>query len=81
MFEYILAGFTGTFFSYCFVFFSGVQLHACAKGVASDRVIDVMNDLNDMQNKRLDRMERKMERMERTTETIQRYVEYLPKKQ
>lgn len=60
MFEYILAGFTGTFFSYFCVFWSGVQLHACAKGVVSDKVIEVMNEHHDIQERNMDRMERKM---------------------
>lgn len=70
MFEYILAGFTGTFFSYFCVFWGGIQLHAFAKGTASDRVIN-----------EIEKMERKMEKMERKMELIHRHVEYLPRKQ
>ncbi len=60
MFEYILAGFTGTFFSYFCVFWSGVQLHAFAKETASDKVIEVMNEHNNKQEIKINRMERKM---------------------
>jgi hypothetical protein len=44
MFEYILAGFTGSFFSYFCVFWSGIELHAFARGTTSDKVISVINN-------------------------------------
>ena len=47
MFEYILAGFTGTFFSYCCVFCMGVEVHAGAAGTASDKVLKIMNIHNE----------------------------------
>ena len=63
MFEYILAGFTGTFFSYFVVFWSGIEFHACCKGVASDKVIKVTNEHNDIQKKKMDDMDRKLNLM------------------
>lgn len=62
MFEYILAGFTGTFFSYFCVFLSGMELYAFAKGTSSEKVIDVLNEHNE-------RMERKMDLILRQTNT------------
>jgi hypothetical protein len=61
MFEYILAGFTGTFFSYFVVFWSGTQLHAFAKGTASDKVIEVMNTHHDILEIKMDMIERKLD--------------------
>ena len=60
MFEYILAGFTGSFFSYFCVFWSGIQLHAFAKETASEKVIKVMNEHNNIQEIKINRMEKNM---------------------
>ena len=58
MFEYILAGFTGTFFSYFCVYWCGIETHAVAVGTVSDRVqkkIEIDNDRTIRYHERVDR--------------------------
>ena len=56
MFEYILAGFTGTFFSYFCVFLCGIELHAFAAEISSERVLRVMRDDHDDLETKMDRI-------------------------
>jgi len=48
MFEYILAGFTGSFFSYVCVFYFGAELHSCATSTSSDRIINKIDNDNEI---------------------------------
>jgi hypothetical protein len=43
MFEYILAGFTGTFFSYFCVYWAGAESHAFAVNSVSENILSKMN--------------------------------------
>ena len=56
MFEYILAGFTGSFFSYFCAFWVGAETHAIACGTTTDRVLSVMNRHNDSVENKLDKI-------------------------
>jgi hypothetical protein len=56
MFEYILAGFTGSFFSYFCVFWAGVEVYAFAHETTSERVIKVINRSNDDIERKLDQI-------------------------
>ena len=60
MFEYILAGFTGSFFSYFCVWFLGAETHAFAAGTSSDRVLSVMDINNDKIERKLELLLRKI---------------------
>lgn len=67
MFEYILAGFTGSFFSYCCIFWSGVECSTWATDTVSERVIRVIRETNE-QNKNLEKnieknIEKKMDQI------------------
>lgn len=67
MLEYILAGFTGSFFSYCCIFWSGVECSTWATDTVSERVIRVIRETNE-QNKNLEK-------------NIEKYIEkYIEKK-
>jgi len=70
MFEYILSGFTGSFFSYFCVYWCGVQTYAYAFGNISDRILQKKEIENDRRIRFYERMERKMERMEKKIERI-----------
>jgi hypothetical protein len=63
MFEYILAGFTGSFFSYVCVFYFGAELHSCATSTASDRIINKIDNDNEIYKKNNVRMEKKIDKM------------------
>ena len=56
MFEYILVGFSGSFFSYFCAFWIGAEIHAFAADTASDKVIRVMNRHNDSVENKLDKI-------------------------
>jgi len=60
MFEYILAGFTGSFFHmFVCVFYFGAELHSCAVGTVSDRIINKIDNDNEIYKKNNLRMEKK----------------------
>ena len=61
MFEYVLAGFTGSFFSYFCVFLGGIQFYACARGTSGDIVIEHIDRQNDMFKRDNERVERKVD--------------------
>ena len=63
MFEYILAGFTGSFFSYFCIYWAGLETHAFAVGTSSDKVIRVMNMHNEEVERNLDRILRQINNM------------------
>lgn len=63
MFEYILAGFTGSFFSYFCIYWAGVQTHAFALGTVSDRVLQKIEIDNYRYARFYERMERKMDKI------------------
>ena len=66
MFEYILAGFTGTFFSYFCVYCVGVETHAFALGTVSDRVIQKLDDYNKRNERFYIKMERTLQQLTQT---------------
>ena len=63
MLEFIVAGFTGTFFSYFCVFWGGVQTHAFALGTVSDRVLEKLEIDNDRTIRYHERMDRKLDKL------------------
>lgn len=48
MFEYILAGFTGSFFSYFCVYWVGAESHALAVSSVSENILRKMKSENEM---------------------------------
>lgn len=48
MFEYFLAGFTGTFFSYFCVYWAGIESYSFAVDSVSDRLIRKMESKHDI---------------------------------
>jgi len=64
MFEYVLAGFTGSFFSYFCVYWGGVQTHAFALGTVSEKVLQKIGVDNCRHERIYERMERKMDRIQ-----------------
>ena len=63
MLEYILAGFTGSFFSYFCIFWSGVEFSTWATDTVSERVIRVIRETNE-QNKNIEKnIEKKMDQI------------------
>jgi len=60
MFNIVLAEFSGTFFSYVCAFLVGVQLHALVTGTSSQKVIHVMNKLNDGLQEKLEKILKKI---------------------
>ena len=60
MFEVILAGFSGSFFSYFCAFMAGAELHAYALGTYSGRVIDVMYIHNRHMEDKMDKILKKI---------------------
>ena len=66
MFEYILAGFTGSFFSYFCVYYVGVETHAFVLGTVSDRVIQKLDDYNKKNERFYIKMERTLQQLTQT---------------
>lgn len=56
MFEYISAGFTGSFFSYFFVFWCGMELNAIASESISDIVIRIIGYQNTDLERKMNRI-------------------------
>jgi hypothetical protein len=60
MFEYILAGFTGSFFSYFCIFWSGVEFSTWATDTVSERIIRETNEQNKNIEKKMDQILREI---------------------
>jgi len=60
MFEVILAGFSGSFFSYFCAFIAGAELHAFAVGTSSEKVISVMDIHNRYMEGKMDKILKKI---------------------
>ena len=71
MFEYILAGFTGSFFSYFCVYWFGLETYAFAKGTTTDKVMKELNKLSDIIERNNGRIEKKMDLISRKLSTEQ----------
>jgi hypothetical protein len=69
MFEYILAGFSGSFFSYFCAFWVGAEANAFAVGTSSERIIRVVNRHNDSVESKLDNIMKKISKDSTRVET------------
>ena len=69
MFENILAGFTGSFFSYFLVGFGGIQLHVWAVETISDRISYLLRKHNDRIERNMDIIVRNMDKIENKMKT------------
>ena len=69
MFEYILAGFTGSFFSYFCVYWVGIETHAVARGTTTEKVMKELYKHSDIIERNNDRIEKKLDLMMRKLST------------
>jgi hypothetical protein len=70
MFEYILAGFTGSFFSYFCVFVMSCELNSFAGGTISGNVISVINSNSNNIERKLDRIVQQINQNEKKMDQI-----------
>ena len=70
MFEVILAGFSGSFFSYFCAFIAGAELHAFGVGTVSEKVIRAMDFHNSYMEDKMDKIMKKISDDSTRVETL-----------